>query len=664
MPWRRRRRWYPRRRRWRFYYRRPRKTFRRRYYNRVRKPFKLKRLRLLQWQPRSIRKCRISGLLCLFQCNKYRIGNNYILYQNSIIPELTPGGGGFSIQQISLQSLYLEHQHVNNWWTQPNTNLPLVRYIKCKLKLYQSEDVDYVFTYQRNYPMSSTQLSYPSAQPSVMMLLNKTIKIPSKRTQKWKKPYKRITIPPPELLTNKWFFQKSLANTPLVLFTAAAASFDHYYIQTDSQSDNTTVPCINTNLFQNRQWGQNDLYHIKMIGDKKIYLWATWAHLETETSLPLGKQMILLANGKTYTPGTDFEHIPQTSTEKKWADYKTRIHLHTGNPFYTDYLTQQEHESCTFYQSTEDPSTALPSSESSPIETNKFTKIHNPLIYYCRYNPNNDKGDSNKTYLLKNYQHEHGWDPYNNPKLELSGFPLYINWWGFLDFQRKQHELTNIDTSTIMVTTTNQLHPELPAYVPIGHDFITGRSPFESNVNPQDSNRWYPQVQFQEQTVNILLKCGPGTPKFNGKVTVEAKLKYDFYFKFGGDPAPMVDVTNPTQQPQYPIPNNGLQTTSLQDPTTPPELFLYNFDQRRDYLTNKATKRINKDWQTKDTVFSTTGTSYFAPEIQQTQQTSDQETSDSEKEEETLLEQLQQQQRRQRRIKHRIKRLLTQITNT
>lgn len=603
-------------------------------------------------------------MLCLFQCNVNRIGNNFTLYQNSIVPERTPGGGGFGIHQIGLQTLYLEHQLVNNWWTQPNTNLPLVRYLYCTVKLYQSEDVDWVFSYQRNYPMTSTQLTYPSTQPSVMMLLKNSIKIPSKKTQKWKRPYKKIKIKPPELITNRWFFQKAIATTPLILFTTVAASFDHYYIATDSQSDNATIPCINTNLFQNRQWGQNDMYYIKLHGETKVYLWVTWAVLLNETSLPKGNEMILLSDGKNYRAGTSHDHIPQTSTEKEWSEYRKKPFLHAGNPFYKDYLMSHDHEICTFYQSTQDPTTALPETATATIDPTKFTKVHAPLIIYCRYNPNNDAGDTNITYLLKNYQHEHGWDPYPNLKLQLSGFPLYINWWGFLDFQRKQHELTNIDTSTILTTKTNQLHPELPAYVPISYDFIQGKSPYEEDINPQDMVRWYPQVQYQEPAINTLLQTGPATPKFGDKTMVEAKLKYDFYFKFGGDPAPMVDVKNPTQQPQFPIPNNGLQTTSLQDPRTPPEMFLYNFDQRRDYLTNKATKRISKDWQITDSIFSTTGTSHFAPEIQQTLQTSSEETSDSEKEAETLLEQLQLQHRRQKRIKHRIKRLLTQIQST
>ncbi len=84
-------------------------------------------------------------------------------------------------------------------------------------------------------------------------------------------------------------------------------------------------------------------------------------------------------------------------------------------------------------------------------------------------------------------------------------------------------------------------------------------------------------VQYQEDAINDLLKCGPGTAKVLPKQTVEAKCEYTFILKFGGNPPPMVQLTNPTDQPQYPIPNNINGTNSLQDPTTPPELFLYNF---------------------------------------------------------------------------------------
>nr|UGV34989.1 MAG: ORF1 [TTV-like mini virus] len=670
MPWR--RRWFRpwrRRRRWRNFYWRPRKTVRRRYRNWVRKPKrKLKRLRLEQWQPSSIRLCKVKGLLCLFLCNANRLGNNLAMYNQSIVPEHLPGGGGFSIYQFTLENLYTMHQYVRNWWTTSNVNLPLVRYIKCVLKIYQSDDVDIVFRYQRHFPMTCSQLCYPTTQPGTLMMLNRTLLIPSKKTRRIKKGYRKITIRPPEVMTNRWFFQQKIATTPLLVTYAVAASFDHYYINTNSVSNNVTIHCLNTSLIQNREFDKSNAYFIRTQGTIKVWLWATDEEVG-ETQQPMLKNLTLLAYTKKPVPGHSYASA-QTLRDKPtdWNNYKTNITKYMGNPFHTDYLNLKSHEHYTLYQSTGEYTDVLNEfTNDKPEEkrSTKLTRIHNPLIIPCRYNPNTDKGDTNNTYLLKNYQHEHGWDPYPNAKLELGGFPLYINWWGFLDFQKQQHELPNIDTSTIFVTTTKTLHPifdvSLPAFVPLCTDFILGKSPYEDDINPADFNRWYPMAQYQEPEINNLLKCGPGTAKVDPKQTVEAKCEYKFVLKFGGNPAPMVNLTDPTEQPQFPIPNNLIGTNSLQDPTTPAELFLYNFDERRGIITKKAADRISKDWETKKTLFTDATTTPGPPTIHQTLQTSEDETSEEEKEEETLFQQFLRQRHKQQRLKHRIKQLLSKM---
>ncbi len=73
------------------------------------------------------------------------------------------------------------HEYCRNWWTQTNNMLPLVRYVNCTLKIYQSEDVDIVFRYNTHPPLYSTQLTYPSMQPSMLMLLKNSLLIPSKK---------------------------------------------------------------------------------------------------------------------------------------------------------------------------------------------------------------------------------------------------------------------------------------------------------------------------------------------------------------------------------------------------------------------------------------------------------------------------------------------------
>lgn len=601
-------------------------------------------------------------------CNSNRLGNNLPMYINSIVPEHLPGGGGFSIMQFTLENLYTMHQHVRNWWTTSNTNLPLIRYLKCKFKIYQSEDTDIVFRYQRHPPFESTQLSYPTTQPSVLMMLNRTILIPSKKTRRIRKGYRKITILPPSLMQNKWYFQQQIATMPLLVTYTTAASFDHYFISTQATSDNVTVPCLNTNIFQNREFGKNNAYSVRSQGTLQVWLWASDYEVD-ETEQPPVKSLILLSDTKNFTEGDNFESAKKKNPALKWDTYKANIITYAGNPFHKSYLSKTVHEHYTFYQSTGDYLNVVKNatnenieSTSNPAKATDLVKLFNPLIYYCRYNPNTDKGDTNNTYLLKNYQHEHGWDPYPDTKLELNGFPLYINWWGFLDFQKQQHRLTNIDTSTIFVTTSKVLHPDLPAYVPLCTDFIEGRSPYEQDVNPLDIRRWYPMVQYQEPAINNLLKCGPGTAKVEPKNTVEIKCEYNFQFKIGGNPAPMVDLKNPTDQPTYITPNNIQQTNSLQDPNTPAELFLYNFDQRRGYLTDKATKRIQKDWKTKQTVFTDATTTGTAPPIlQQSPQTSEDETSEEEKEGQTLFTQLLKQRRKQQLLKYRMKQLLKSL---
>ncbi len=196
MPWRRRynytryRRRYRWPRRWRF-----RKTFpyRRRRYRWVRKR-KAKKITVKQFQPSKIRLTKIKGLLCLFLCNAKRLCQNLAIYNQLIVPEKLPGGGGTSIYVFSLDNLYTMHTYGRNWWTQSNRDLPLVRYLKCTIKIMQSEDVDIVFRYHINQPMDTGKLSYPTTQPSVLMMLKHSILIPSKKTKLLKKDTKKLPL--------------------------------------------------------------------------------------------------------------------------------------------------------------------------------------------------------------------------------------------------------------------------------------------------------------------------------------------------------------------------------------------------------------------------------------------------------------------------------------
>ncbi|BAB19326.1 unnamed protein product [Torque teno mini virus 4] len=637
-----------RRRRW-FWRRRPRPFIRRRFHRRRvrRQPYfhkKLKKLKLQQYQPRTVRYCKIKGFQCLFEASKYRIGNNYTMYFNTFAPEHLPGGGGFSIVKYSLESLYSEHEYVRNWWTKSNLNLPLFRYLGCTLKLYQSEDVDYAFQYQNCYPMVATAHLYISRQPSIMMMNNHSILVPSKRTQKRKKPCIKIKVSPPSQMENKWYFQKDNCKTPLLITTATACSFDHYYLNTSAKNNCITIYSLNTYLYQSRHFNNRGTtgYHPK----NNTYLYGT---LENGPKYKVG-DLIYLGNTMTYQQGQSPRELHPTDTTKGFQEAKQFENW--GNPFYTHNL----HGTIHILQTTESP-TQMYTGTSYEAEKTNLTEISNNF-YTLRYNPYRDSGEGNKIYLLKNWTEETGWDPPTDTDLIMEGYPLWLMLWGWIDWQKKLAKINTIDTKYILVIQTKFTKGEMPIIVPIDYDFIDGQSPYTEELDPTDKQNWHPMVQYQQQTINNILTCGPGTPKYNGKNTVEAKLEYSFKFKFGGCPPPMAALEDPCKQPTYQIPQT---TTMLQDPTTPLQYYLWNFDERRGQLTKTAADRIQKDWQLTDSVISTTGLHAKDLEPLQTHQEIQDQTSSEEESEEDIFSQLQRQRAKQHRIRQRILQLVTKI---
>nr|UGV34791.1 MAG: ORF1 [TTV-like mini virus] len=630
------------RRPWRRFWKRSRRPIRRRWRYRpywVRKTFKkkLKKITLSQWQPKTIHKTRIKGFLCLFECNAYRIGHNYEMYENSWVPEHLPGGGGFSIKNISLNTLYDEHKHVNNYWTKGNDNLPLVKYHGLTVKLYPSEDVDYCFGYKNCGALTSSQLQYNGLQPSVFMMNKYSIKVPSKKTKRLRRGYKKIKISPPAMMRNQWYFMADICNIPLVQFQTVACSFDHYYIATNSMSTNVSIHTLNTTLLQNRDFKNYTTgYYARTEGTRKVYLYASQIENQNEIT---PEDIVYLGNTKLREPGVDKKNSHASDydlTNPKWW----------GNPFHPDYITNHVQ----VYQSFDSPTQIK--TKTKPLE---LTKVN--ITRTLRYNPKKDPGKAqdilNKSYFLTNEGTGHGWDPPSKEELINEGFPLYILLFGFEDWQKKLGTIHHIDTSYMLVLNTHTTTPTQDFIVPLDDSFIHGNSPFEENFNPLDYDRWYPSTQYQQQSINDILSCGPGTPKIIPKNSVEAKCEYIFHLKFGGCPAPMSIVENPADQPKFPVPNNMYENTSLQSPALPISEFLYNFDERKGLLTKTATKRITKDQSLEQYLFTdgTAESPFSAPPGQKETPETD---SEEEKEETSLIELLNLQYNKQQRLRQRI----------
>nr|UGV34253.1 MAG: ORF1 [TTV-like mini virus]UGV34515.1 MAG: ORF1 [TTV-like mini virus] len=650
--WRRRRPWYGR----------PRKTFRRRFPRRkrwVRRNYffkkKLRKLRITEYQPKSIRKCTVKGLLCLFQTQQNRLSYNFDMYEESWVPEKLPGGGGFSLKNLTLYSLYQEHLHGHNIFTHSNDSYPLMRYTGCKLKFYQSEDTDYIVTYSNQWPLKSTMAMYNTMQPSLHLMQKNKIIVPSKKTKHKRKQYITKFIPPPTQMKNQWYFQQTLSKVPLFMLRTSCCSLDHYYIGSRAQSTNITIYSINTAIIQNRDMGnRNKYWYCRQLGTQTWFLYGTRQWQQDISKIQL-KDCIPLTNTQDWQEGKTFAEVyTQESQKDKYNEY-LQNKQNLGNPFYNEWLYQTPVIATT--NSPNDISEIIKTKYNATFaDTQKRTYDWVELTREYRYNPYRDKAMSNTAYFVQIGQNKHGWDNLGPEELTNRNLPLWLLLYGYPDFVKKTNIIHNVDTQYILVLNTVYTEPQEQIIVPISYTFVHSLSPYADTQNDTkpdktDLTRWFPTYQYQQEAVNDICLTGPGTPKIPPGVTVEAKVKYNFYFKWGGDLPPMSEITDPTEQPIYPIPNNFTQTTSLQNPETAPEHYLYSFDERRGQLTKKATERMQQDYQTKEIPFYPTE-HRFSEET--TLQAPQEETSSEEEEEENLFQLLNKQRLKQLRLKQRI----------
>nr|UGV37367.1 MAG: ORF1 [TTV-like mini virus] len=609
----RRRFWY---RRWGI--RRPFQRRRRRRRYRVRKTYnrKLPKITVRQFQPPAIRKCFIKGRTCLIYFSPLRLGMNSTMYEQSIVPDHWPGGGSFSVTKYTLENLYDMHLQCRNWWTTSNEELPLCRYIGCKVRFYQCNQVDYAVRIQNTFPALSNKLTYPSCQPSMLLMSKGKIVIPSKQNQKRRKPYKTVFIKPPEQLKTEWYFQRDMLKCPLFVIHATTCSLDNYFLRPNQKSNNCTFNILNTSLIQNRNMltPTNTSWPYKVIGTVGYYMWYSDEEPPPQNGddVPLNS-LIPLTNPREFTPGYAF-NTPNRPGNNDWTTYLNNILLYQGNPFHPDHINNWH----SIYISQRSPEGFATQVKTQSLTSDKkwkditdgnkqfaLTKLNESLIFKMQYTPNNDSGQDNEFYLLKNTE-QHGWEPPDDPDLKLTGFPLWLGLFGFTDFEKKLKNITNIDTKSVLVFKTTHTFPKYHyPMVILSDSFLEGHSPYEKEALIPDKKQWCPMYQYQIEEQNKILNTGPGIPYITTQ-SENVSMYYQFYFKWGGSPPKDVNIHNPALQNIYPIPGNQYEKTSLQNPAQPPETLLYSFDNRHGKFTDKSLKRITENWETETFISSIT----------------------------------------------------------
>lgn len=670
--------WRPYRRRFpryrRYWTRRFRTSFRRRRFwrkrqYRVRKKKKITKLTIKQWQPNTIRKLTIKGQYPLFAGTTERIGNDYVTYIDSVAPHDFPGGGLFSIIIFTLNGLYELHQKGRNWWTKSNCNLPLIRYLGCSIKLYASSSVDYVSVPIRCGDLKATEETFQSCQPSVLML-NKRKKVVQCRSYKHaKRPYKRMYIKPPALLLNKWYFQRDIARYPLLMLLSSAASLERYFLPASSISETIGFDCLNTSFFIRHDFKTKGTE--PYIPNDQFALFAVNGQY-TDPGEQTFDKAILLGNTKDYTRGIPITEKP--TSDKTWSqivDTYLSKPTNWGNPFIPFYFGAEEDEKRLWLFPLKGKSLTQALKEETITATTKIKEKMQtptkPFTVHCRYNPQQDMGH-NAIFLTRILNDKTEWHKPADEKILSQGYPLWLMFWGWHDYQQKAHNVQGLDTDYINVIVSDYIHPtpkdqNITYFVPLDWFFLNNRSPYaqKDEIKGYDLQNWHPKANFQIQSISHILQSGPATAKLPPMISAEAHITYRFHFKVGGCPPQMDEVCDPNKQPYFPQPGNLLSSILLQNPEYPIQHYISSFDQRRDMLTTRAAKRLKEDTPFKESIFKPTGHTLL--EVQtKTPQDSSEETSEEESEE-TIQNQLQQHKRKQRKLQHRILQLLTQIQN-
>lgn len=433
---------------------------------------------------------------------------------------------------------------------------------------------------------------------------------------------------PPSLFQNKWYFQSEILNQPLIMFTVSAISFEEMFAPNDQINTNISFISLNTTIFQNNKWENGTTpYQCKVSGTLDIYLYTAG----NGTKITQWTQLTPLFETEKYQEGKQLTKYQDILLREYW-----------GNPF-TEAYNHKDVRIFFGIKPTQDTFNTTP----------KVTEI-TELFHECRYNPFRDKGIGNKVYLksTKTTQGSFLTLP-TDDRLLVQDMPLWLIFWGWTDWLLKSKPIYHLNDDYQVVFQSPYVEPQLPCYVLADRYF---NSPTKTHLNETDKAHWHIKTEYQEYSIENIASSGPGTPKIHPFKQIQAHMLYDFFFKWGGCPAPMEIITDPAKQEKFPTPNNILQRLTIQDPETPKEYYLYRFDEKSGQITNEFIDRTKQDHE-----FTYYFTDFGTKDIaipHQTQAKEDETPLQKETEKDTQQEQLNQLKQQQRQLVNRIKQLL------
>nr|UHM26798.1 MAG: ORF1 [Torque teno midi virus] len=643
--WRNRRnKWYRRKRkpRRRFTRRRGRKTTRRRRKRRYKVRRKRAKIPIYQWQPDSIRKCKIKGVGILVLGSH---GKQFVCYtdvETKVPPPRAPGGGGFGCKQFSLGLLYEEYKFRNNIWTHTNINLDLVRYLRCSFTFYRHPDIDFIISYERQPPFILDKFTYPMCHPQNLLLGKHKIILLSKASKPNGKIKKRIIIKPPKQMLSKWFFQEQFYSAPLLSLKAAAASLQYPHLGCCMANRAVTFSCINPGFFKQGNWAYQG-------GTTKPY-----------------QPYIGIPNNLVFwdVAAADVPEHPDSAYLNKHC-YTANIKTYEQSISYTEgYFSK-------------------PVIQAKLVSRDRTvaSQIAETPLNLCRYNPAIDTGKGNTVWLHSNLTTDYA-KPATDKDIIIQGLPLWMALYGWLSWVQHVKGVPDFYLSYTLCMESPALEVAsrgtiITPVIPIDTTFINGNPPYNQVLTNKNKTHWYPDIYNQTEIINAIVTSGPYIPKLDNikNSSWELHYFYNFLFKWGGPEQTDQPVADPSKQPIYDALDKQQQTVQIRNPAKQKyATIMHPWDVRRGILTKKALKRMYENLSIDSTFEADSTTSkkrkITGPCFTALQDINQEETSclqtlceenifQETNQEENLKQLIQQQQQQQQEIKYNILKLIS-----
>uniref|UniRef100_A0AAU7SSS5 Capsid protein n=1 Tax=Alphatorquevirus homin9 TaxID=3048433 RepID=A0AAU7SSS5_9VIRU len=651
--WKRRRKWWWRRRwtRGRFRKRRPRRAGRRPRRRRVRRrrawrrgrrkrrTFRRRRRRkgrrhrakliIRQWQPEIVRKCLIIGYFPMIICGQGRWSENYSSHLEDRVAKY-PFGGGHATTRWSLKVLYEENLRHLNFWTWSNRDLELARYIKVTWIFYRHQDVDFIVYFNRKSPMGGNIYTAPMMHPGALMLSKHKILVKSYKTKPKGKPTVKVTIKPPTLLVDKWYFQKDICDMTLLNINAVAADLRFPFCS--PQTDN---PCVNflvlSTVYNNfLSIAPNDLSPVTEDGTAyyKKFLDAAFKKDRDANAL------------NTFRTQSNFSHppltLPQASTNTTNHQYFNTLDGYWGDPIYvrpndsTVKPTQTlDKVKCIITDNMKNWHKKVYNEGISKLSHSVFA--HNVGIFSSTflsagrlatevtglytdviYNPYTDKGKGNMIWVDYCQKKDNIYSE-TQSKCLIANLPLWMACNGYVDWVKKETDNWVINTQARVLIVTPYTYPKLYrednpqfGYVAYSFNFGDGKMPNGSTYIPfLYRNKWYPIILHQQSVLEDIARSGPFALK-QQMPSATLTAKYKFKFLFGGNPTSEQVVRDPCTQPTFELPGASTQPPRIQ--VTDPKLLgphysFHSWDLRRGYYSTKSLKRMSEHEEPSEFIF-------------------------------------------------------------